>query len=61
MAIFKDVLEIGRALADSNPSAYLPDVARSHFNLAILYTQYLRLREAIAAYSKLGEGVPLFF
>src|SRR5205823_9238840 len=43
---YQEALSPGRQLAESNPEAYLPEVATTLNNLAILYRDTQRMKEA---------------
>lgn len=45
--LYREALNIDRKLAEENPCGYLPDVARTCKNLAILLTKTHRLRESM--------------
>jgi tetratricopeptide (TPR) repeat protein len=49
---YQEALEIFRQLAKPNPAAYQPAVATTLNNLAILYSDTQRLKEAEAAYQE---------
>jgi len=51
-SICKALLEIRRALAKAKPEAYLPEVAATLNNLAVLYSATHRQKEAAEAYSE---------
>ena len=62
---YGEALAIRRKLAETNPDAYLPDVAMTLNNLAILYRDTQRMKEAeqaygeaLATYRKLAETNP---
>jgi tetratricopeptide (TPR) repeat protein len=49
-AAYLEALATSRKLGDANPEAYLPDVAMTLNNLAILYRGTQRMKESEAAY-----------
>ena len=53
---YGEALAIYRKLAETNPDAYLPDVAMTLNNLALLYSGTQRMREAEQAY---GEALAI--
>jgi tetratricopeptide (TPR) repeat protein len=51
-AVYANVLQIRRDLAQGNPQAYLPDMATTLNHLGVLYSNTQRLREAADAYTE---------
>ena len=63
--VYQSVLRIRRQLAETNPAAYLPDIALTLNNLGILYKNTQRLQEseqvyqeALRTYRQLAETNP---
>ena len=48
--MYMAALEIHKRLADTNPQAYEPDLARSYNNLAVLYSDTQRFAESEQMY-----------